>query len=602
MHVTGPDQRLNVYVLVSQGEELEAAISDAWQVVEPGFDLEPVQTLEPPPEPGVERIVVANYEAEDDEQIYQAIAQLNEATIYTMLIDAELSALQRRNAQLQIVASGFEMAGIDEIDLSGKEVGSAREIVPELEEFIRSSLAVAGIPGAAVAIVQGDEVVYAEGFGVRAAGGNEPVTPRTHMMIGSTGKTMTSMLVAALADDGLLHWDTPVVEILPQFAVADPQITRQFTVRHLLCACTGVPRRDLELFFNADSLTAEEIVESLETFEVFTEFGEAFQYSNQLVATAGYVAAAAAGAQFGELFEGYVSALNERILQPIGMDQTTLSFEQVLGRGEYAIPHQQSMASGEFEPIDLEFERFVVPIAPAGGHWSTAEDMARYLITELSLGVAPNGNRVVSEQNLRETWEPQVPFSADESYALGWTVGEYNGLERLHHGGNTLGFTSEFAFVPEADVGIVVLTNARASNAFNGAVATRLFELLYGLPSEAEAQIEFLVAQTETALEEAREQVQESVDPEDVELFVGRYTNPALGEITLELDASQLLLDAGEFRSEIRPALDRQGEFESYVTYGAPLAGLPIELVNEDGERTVVLGRGAVEYRFESVE
>src|SRR5690606_22596971 len=124
------------------------------------------------------------------------------------------------------------------------------------------------------------------------------ITPDTHMMIGSTGKTMTALLVAGLVDDGVIDWDTPVIEVLPRFAVADEELSRTITFRNLLCACTGVPRRDLELAFNYDELSAEAVVESLRSFEFFTAFGEAFQYSNQLVATAGYAAAAAAGAPY----------------------------------------------------------------------------------------------------------------------------------------------------------------------------------------------------------------------------------------------------------------------------------------------------------------
>ena len=601
--IEGPEGGVRIYIAVSEGDDLEAAVAEAWLLANPAFDLEPDQTLEPPSEPGVERTIVVNYDPSDDEQVYQAVAQLHDGMAYIMLIDAELAALQRRSAQLQIIATGFELNALEQVDLTGLEPLPVAEVIGELEAFIEESRMAFGIPGAAIAIVQDGEVVYSEGFGMREAGSSEPITPSTQMMIGSTGKTLTSMLVATLVDDGVVDWDTPVVEILPEFAVADPELTQQITLRNLLCACTGVPRRDLELFFNTDQLSAEAVVESLQTFEFFTEFGEAFQYSNQLVATAGYAAAAADGASFGELYDGYVSSLQARVLDPIGMPNTTLSFEEVLARGDYAIPHQQSIASGGYEPIDVEVEKVLVPLAPAGTHWSTAEDMARYLITELSAGVTPDGERVVSEESLRVTWEPQVPLSATESYGLGWFVGEYKGLEVLHHGGNTLGFTSEFTFIPEADIGIVVLTNAQGSNAFNSAVKTRLFELLFEQPSETVAQTEFVITQTETAKAEAREQLQDRVDPQEVEPYLGTYTNESLGEITLEMDGEQLVMDVGEFRTEIRPKLNRAGEFDTYVTYGVPLTGLPIAFeMNEAGTPTVVVGQGAISYTFERAE
>ena len=159
----------------------------------------------------------------------------------------------------------------------------------------------------------------------------------------------------------------------------------------------------------------------------FTDFGEAFQYSNQMVGTGGYAAAAADGAAFGELFDGYASSLQERVLGPIGMANTTLSFDEVEARGNHGAPHQGGV-DGTYAPIPLSDERLLVPIAPAGSHWSTANDMARYLETELGVGVAPTGERVVSEENLRTTWEAQAPVSATTSYGLGWFVDEYKGL------------------------------------------------------------------------------------------------------------------------------------------------------------------------------
>lgn len=537
------------------------------------------------------------------ERLFQAAAQLYDGHAYLLLIEGEFAALERRAAQLQIIATGHKILALDETLLVGVTPRPAVEVIPELEAFIRKNLDAFGIPGAAVAIVQGGEVVYLEGFGVRDRESGAPVTPDTHMMIGSTGKTMTTMLLAALVDEGRFGWDTPVIQVFPGFAVADPDMTRTLALRHLVCACTGVPRRDYELFFEAEKLSAEAVIESLATFDFFTGFGEAFQYSNQLVAAAGYVAAAADGAEVGALYDGYVESLRRRVLDPIGMENTTLSLDDVLSRGEYAIPHQLSLDSGEYIPLDVNAERLLTPVAPAGAHWSTARDMARYLITHLNGGVAPSGTRVISEENLGETRRPQVPVTAKSSYGLGWFVGEYKGLTLLSHGGNTLGFTSDFAFLPEAGLGVVVLTNALASNGFNEAVRARLFELVYGLDGEVEEALDFLIAQGEAAIARSRGLIQERIDPDAIRPFLGRYTNEALGEIDLLLEDGRFLLDAGAFRSEVRSLVNRRGEPDGYMTYDAPLAGIPFDLeLDEDGRRSVRLGQGAASYRFVPVE
>ena len=599
--LTSPDGGIRLYLLTLEEDDLEAALSEAWAAVDPEFDAPVDETFEPPSDPGIERTLMVVYDTEQG-TFQQGIAQLHEGVAHVLLVDAELEALQRRGTQVNIVFTGYQILALEDVDLTDAEPRRVDEVLGELAEFIDETMTAFGIPGAAVAIVQDDEVVYAHGFGVREALGDEPMTPDTHMMIGSTGKTLTTMLMAVLVDEGAFDWDTPVVEVLPEFAVADPALTESMTMWNLVCACSGVPRRDLELLFNADDLTAEDVIASLRDFEFFTDFGEVFQYSNQLVGTGGYAAAAATGVPFGELLSGYDAALRERVLEPLGMHHTTLWPDDVIARGEHATPHRIDFDTGAYVPLPLEVEELLLPIAPAGAHWSTASDMARYLVAQLQVGVAPDGTRVVSEENLRATWEPQVPITATESYGLGWIVGEYRGLQVLHHGGNTLGFTSEFAFLPGADLGIVVLANTQGANAFTGAVRTRLFELVYDQPSQAEQNVAFALTQLEDALADMREETGDRVDPDAVEPYLGTFADPALGEIVITLVDERLVLDAGEFRTELRPVLDDAGEVEAYMAFEGPVAGAEFDFTEEDGERVVVLGEGAIRYVFTRVE
>lgn len=147
-------------------------------------------------------------------------------------------------------------------------------LIAEFEAYLVEKMNQLEVPGAAVALVRDGELVYANGFGVRDLDTGEPVTPETRMMIGSSTKSMTTLLMAMLVDDGDFAWDTPVTDILPTFRLADPAVTAEITMRNLVCACTGVPRRDFEWLLNASELDAEDIIESLATFELFTEFGE----------------------------------------------------------------------------------------------------------------------------------------------------------------------------------------------------------------------------------------------------------------------------------------------------------------------------------------
>jgi CubicO group peptidase (beta-lactamase class C family) len=412
---------------------------------------------------GIDEYIVVSYEWDQGEQpIIQAEGRLLDGQVYVLLYIMELEAVQQRASQIQIISSGFSIQELETTDLSSTDpLPLSDDIVTELESFIVENMERMDVPGAAVAIVQDGHLVYSNGFGVKSYDSGEPITSETLMMIGSTTKSMTTMLMANLVDEGVIDWDTLAVEVLPSFAVADPEVTNQITMRNMVCACTGVPRRDLEWLFNVSDLTAEKVIESLADFEFFTDFGEAFQYSNQMVAAGGYLATLATGAEYGALQSAYEELLRERILDPIGMESSTFSFDEVASTGDYASPHGKVL-TGETVEIPMSYETALAPLAPAGALWSNVNDMAKYLITELSEGVSPSGEVVVSAENLAVTWEPQVDISADASYGLGWIIEELDGINVISHAGNTFGFSSELAFVPGHDLGVSILTNQQA--------------------------------------------------------------------------------------------------------------------------------------------
>ena len=582
--LAGPDARVRVYLLSLPTTDVDAALATAWQQVDPAFEQKVVHDLTPPAGNGIDAMRVLTYDA-GPERVTQVAVRVAGDRAYVLIFDGELAAAVERQSQLLIIDTGFRVLGLSADDISGKEPRPLTpELVAELEAFVADAIERAGVPGLAIAVVQDGELVYSNGFGVRELGGSEPVTPDTLMMIGSTGKTMTTMLMAALVDAGALAWDTPVVDVLPEFRLADPELTRQITVRHLVCACTGVPRRDFEVILNAGEMSAEDTIASLADFRLFTGFGEAFQYSNQMVAAGGYAAAAADGAEHGALFDGWLASMRARVFEPIGMRDTLVRPEGVLARDDVAVPHGMNL-DGSYRPLAFETERVVLPVAPAGAAWSTVRDMGRYLVTELSLGVAPDGERVVSEANLRETWQPQVPIDASTHYALGWMVGEYKGLELISHGGATLGFTSDLTFLHAAGLGVSVLANASGASAVTGAVRTRLFELVFDLEPEAPEQLAYgLESQRQLLAASAHEL--HAVDADAVEAFLGDYRHPALGGLTLRLEAGTLVVDFGEFDLELG-AVD--ADSARFVATSPPFAGFEYALETRDGAPVVVM-------------
>ncbi len=597
--LTDPDELIKVYLMATENTDVAKAIEQAWQQVESEFALEVDQALTIPSGTGIEETIVVTYKTQDADRIVQAEGQLKDGIVYIALYDVQLAGAQKRGAQLSIVSSGFKILAQEKVDLSQAQPLTVTAAITEpLEAFIGKYMAAFGIPGAAVGIVQNGELVYAQGFGMADPATGAPVKPDTRMMIGSTGKSLTTMMMGTLVDDGLMSWDTPAVELYPPFRVKDPELSKTITMRNLVCACTGVPRRDMEWLFNYNTLTPTDTVAALAGFEIYTKFGEAFQYSNQMVATAGYIAGQVAEDSSGDLAGDYARALQSRVLDPIGMISTTLSFAQVQQEGNYAIPHTLNLDQS-YEPMSLDLERSLETIGPAGAHWSTLNDMARYMQTQLREGVTPDGTRVISAQNLNVTREPQIAINANTSYGLGWMVTSYHGQPVITHGGNTLGFTSEFTFLPQADLGVIVLTNARASNIFNGSITSKVLELVFEQEPQVEQELDFVLEQIATQVDKLQSKIGAAVDETAVQPFLGSYSSPVLGDAELLLQDGKLLLDVGEFTAELLPYNDPDVQFSGYIQVNAPGQGLTYRLVEDDGgQPQIIFGQGAEEYTF----
>ncbi|MBZ0304101.1 MAG: beta-lactamase family protein [Anaerolineae bacterium] len=605
--VLSPEGTIQLHFLVLPlAEDAAATVVQAWSLVNPDFDVEIDSTQEPPSQPPVDSTLVINYKRGTDDTLYQGLAQTVGDQVYLLLFEGSLIDIQKRNAQINVIASGYTITGTPTHDLTGKTPHAVdADITDALDAYVQELMPQFKVPGAVLAIVQDGQIVYTQAYGVRELGTDAPMTTDTQMMIGSSGKSLTTTMMAALVDAGLMQWDEPAVAILPTFTMADPELTPQITMQTLVCACTGVPRRDYELIFNSSDLSAEDIVESLSTFEVFTDFGEAFQYSNQMVGTGGYIATIAGGGTWGDLFDSYAALLRDRVLDPVGMPDTTLYFSDVLARGQYATPHALHLGF-EYAPLSLDVEKLLIPVAPAGGHWSTVSDMANYLIMQLNTGVAADGTRVVSEKNLRVTREPQVAVSAEASYGLGWFVETYKKLPLIEHGGNTLGFTSDVAFLPDSGLGMVVLTNAQASNTFNALVRARLFDLVFDDVDAARDQeiLQYVIDQLGQLIQ-APKTLQDHVDADVVRAYSGTYASDALGTLMVALEDGKLMADVGEFRTALLPVMkeDEPDVIDYYMAIDPPLPWLKFRFEDsESGSLQIVVGEGVTEYTFTPVE
>jgi CubicO group peptidase (beta-lactamase class C family) len=308
------------------------------------------------------------------------------------------------------------------------------------------------VPGMAIAVVKDDEVVLTHGFGIASVEEETPVTPETIFAIGSATKTFTSTLVGMLVDEGTMDWDDPVTDYLPYFQmdIASANESEEITVRDVLSHRTGFTR--MGLLFASGEIPREEVLLDATRAEPYVSFREKFYYSNVMYMSAGVAAGKADGTDWDTL-------VAERIFEPLGMSSTTTSVTQAGNDSRLASGYlwDEDLQDYEYRPM-----RDVDNIGPSGSINSNVLDMAQWLRLQLNRGEY-EGLRLISEENLIETWTTQIDITENIGYGMGWMIREWEGQSVIEHGGNVDGFSAQVAMLPESDLGFVLLTNASVS-------------------------------------------------------------------------------------------------------------------------------------------
>lgn len=234
----------------------------------------------------------------------------------------------------------------------------------ELDDHFSEAIGRYRIPGAAVAIMRGREVIYEGTFGTRGVADPAPITRDTRFAVGSLTKSMTSMMVATLVDSGKTDWDARASDVLPGFALSSPASTTRIRVRDLLNGTSGVPRYDSPFFVRTFSPT--ELIGFVSQIPTVAEPGQVFGYSNAMVSLGGYAAARAVGAagDDDELLSTYRQLMQSRIFSPIGMPSTTFAHDAAVAALDHAKPHAYHGALARVVETPMEVERFVKSVTP----------------------------------------------------------------------------------------------------------------------------------------------------------------------------------------------------------------------------------------------
>lgn len=352
----------------------------------------------------------------------------------------------------------------------------------ELDAYAEKSRETFGVPGFAVAVVKDDKVIFAKGYGVRELGKPDKVDQNTLFAIASNSKAFTVAALAILVDAGKIKWDDKVTQYLPEFELYDPYVTREITIRDLVSHRSGLATFGGDLLWYETDYTNDEILRRIRFLKPTTSFRSRYGYQNVMFVAAGKIVERVSGKKWSDF-------VRERILQPLEMNDTTTSIRDFKPNANIAAPHNENPETGRMRKIRYGN---VDGAAAAAGINSSVADLANWLRMQLARGKFA-GKTIFSERQSWEMQQPNIMIPISEAaakfnptrhfygYGLGWFLNDYHGRKIMSHGGALDGMLSQTAFMPEENLGVVVLTNAETP--VYTALVNKTFDLFLNVPA-----------------------------------------------------------------------------------------------------------------------
>src|SRR5262245_32877945 len=502
---------------------------------------------------------------------------------------------EKRGAQIALIFNKLLPKGYTRESFAGRKANkldAAR--IAALTKFVTDAQKLTGVPGVSVGLVQDGKVVFAGGLGVRKLGSPEKVDADSLYMIASNTKGLTTLLLAKLVEEGKVTWTTPVTQLLPQFKLGDADTTRRVLVEHLICACTGLPRQDFEWLFQFKGVTPEGALATLATVQPTSKFGEMFQYSNLLAGAAGFTAGHVLYPQL-EIGAAYDKAMQAQVFDPLGMKSTTFDYARALS-GNHAMAHAPDV-DGKMALAVFDLNYSIIPLRPAGAAWSNINDMLKYVSMELADGAMPDGKRYISKEPLLARRDPKVPIGKDATYGMGLMTDSTYGVPVVHHGGDMIGYHSDMIWLPQQNVGAVVLTNGDLGWLIRGGFRRKLLEVLYDGKPEADADLAGAAKSFYDSLAADRKKLVVPADGKDSGTLAARYANDALGEIAVSRGRGGTVFDFGEWKSDVASRHNPDGTV-SFITIAPGISGIEF-VVGSGAKKTLILRDPQHEYVFD---
>jgi CubicO group peptidase (beta-lactamase class C family) len=601
IEIAAPERDFTIAIIdVGAAADAKAAVAAGWAAWKPAAARAPKLVTARPPRNGWEERQVIDYEVSPNEKrALQAVA-FRRGTAWTVAIfDGAEATAEKRLAAVGLVSQSLRPAGYARESFAGKPsqpMDAAR--IAELRGFVETAMKELDIPGASFAITDRSRTLYAGGIGARELGKPTPVDADTQFMIASNTKGMATLLLAKLVDEGKLGWEQPVTQVYPAFRLGSDAVTKSVLVRHLVCACTGLPRKDMQVILNSDPrAAASDTFVQLAATQPTSGFGEVFQYNNLMAAAAGYVGANLVhpGTELGSAFE---RSMDEKVFGPLGMTATTFSFERAMGTN-WARPHGDNADGRPVTLLDagMALNRAFARYAGAGGAWSTAGDLIKYVRFELNEGKLDAGQQYVSAKNVLQRRVANVPVGEDRVYGMGMQVDRDYGVDVVHHGGSLAGYKSDIMLIPEAGIGAVILTNSENGGALLRPFQRKLLELIYDGKPEAAADVAASAKRMKAEIAKERELISPTPDAGAVAALAPAYVNAELGRLETVRDGAGVTFRFRTLASPMGTKKNADGS-TSFLALDPTLLFFPLVVGRQGDKRTLILRDSQHEFVF----
>lgn len=573
----------------------EQALTAAWQVYKPEAKWPVKVSNDLPNRDGWSRRRRYEYLTSPNEKRGVDALVLYSGASWTVVIEDLADAVaEKRGSQAALILGRLLPKGYSRESFAGKKANTLDKVrIAELGLFVEQGRKELGVLGVALGLVQNGKVIFADGFGMKELGGSEKPDGDTLFMVASNTKAMTTLMLAKLVDEHRIAWDTPVTTLFPKFHLGNAETTRSVLVKHLICACTGMPRQDLEWLFEFGKMTPETSLALLGSMQPTSKFGELFQYSNLMAAAAGYTGAHVLYPQM-EVGSAYNRAMQSYVFGPLGMNATTFDFARALATN-HGTAHAPDV-DGKPAKALMAVNYAVVPLRPAGAAWSSVRDMLKYVSMELAQGKLPDGMTYISSGPLLERRAPQVAMSKDESYGMGLMLDTTYGVPVIHHGGDMIGYHSDMMWLPEQNVGAVILTNSDPGWLLRNRFRRKLLEMLFDGRPEADALLKADGQSFFSALAADRKLLTIPADAGESAKLARHYANASLGEIAVSTSGRSTVFDFGEWKSEVASRKNPDGTV-SFITIVPGMIGSEF-VVGAGPKRTLITRDAQHEYVF----